>query len=407
MQRLGRKQVDVFVDRNDPLRASIGERGHQRITRLAASGVRELQPRMEAPPRSGNMHVAERRRDGFHDLVELAFHGHVVGHQHVGEPGAVIVIDRILAHRDAGDVTHGCGRLWAEIARVLAERTVRRERIAWRPAFHHDLRVGGHHDALAVRQRRHEPQRFAEHAARRAPVAFGVTQLRLGAHQHRWMVSDPECDRARLTTRPELAQVARVVARRIREPAHALRALQPAALNRRIVDPGLRIESRRMCRRQVGPWLQFVLGQCRNPREIGPGAREYNFLHRRLGARHDARIDAGGAAARIPLCGLTMVRDAERPCGQHPTRGEIRDDGESRGFTARAARARRDENRILTARIERVLESGELVKARDARRQCPHCFGVLREECPEIERHVPLSYWHDKWRVYNGERHGT
>ena len=300
------------------------------------------------------------------------------------------MIDRVAAHRDAGDVADRGRRLRAEKARVLAERTVGRKHVGRHPALDHEFGVGRHHDPLAVRDRRHEPQRLAEHAARGAPVTLRIAQLRLRAHQHRRVVADPEGDRTGLAARAEFLQVARIVARRIGKPAHALRAAQPAALDRGVVDPGVGIEGRRMRGRQVGSGFELVLGQRRNAPEIRRGAGQHELLHGRCVARDHLWVDAARAASRKPLCGPAMIRQAERRGRQRAARGQIRDHRDRAARTIRAERVAREQNRIFAARIERVLQRCQLVAARQPARQLPHRRALLRQECPQVAPHFVM-----------------
>ena len=258
-----REQVNVFVDGDDSLEPAVGQRRGKRVARFAARWILQLQVGMKATALCGHMHIDQRWRDAADQLEQLALHGHVVRHQHVGEPGAIVVIDRIVSHRDATDLEGRRLDLWPQVTGVFTEGTIRRVDIRRRKAFDHDFCVGRHHDPLAMKYRRHQPQGFTEHATRRAPVTLGIPQLRLCAEQHRRMVADPERNRTGFTLRPELAQIAGVMCRGIGKVAHAPRTLDPTALDRRVVDSGVGIVGRRMRRSQIRSGLEFVLGQDR------------------------------------------------------------------------------------------------------------------------------------------------
>src|SRR5688500_10160958 len=78
-------------------------------------------------------------------------------------------------------------------------------------ALDHDLGVGGHLEALAVGDARHEAHRLARDAARGAPVALGMGELRLRAEHYLRMMADPERERTALAARFPFRHVARVV----------------------------------------------------------------------------------------------------------------------------------------------------------------------------------------------------
>jgi hypothetical protein len=309
------------------------------------------------------------------------------------------VIDGIPAARDASDLDERRFAGRPEIAGVFAEGTVERRRIRLRPAFDDDLRVGWNEHALTVRDRRREPQRLADDTAGGAPVALRIAQLRLSAEQYGRVMADPERDGARFAALPELAQVARVVARRIRKPGHAPRPLYPAPLDRGVVDAGIGIERRGVRRRQVRTGLELVLRQHGQRRQIRGIALLHQFLHRRRGPRHEDGIDAVARAICEPAGGRAVIGNAERPGHDFAACREVRHDRCARRAAAHGRNVGGEKDRIAAARIELVLERRQLMARADLGVEAPcHC-PVSVEKGVEVHSgaSVRSSCSHDDW----------
>jgi hypothetical protein len=328
--------------------------------------------------------IGQRRRNRLAKLINLAFHRHVVGHQHVGQARAVVVVERVAAQGDAADLDERCRDLRAEVAGVLAERAVRRVLAGRGEALDHDLGVRRHQDVGAVRQRRHEPQRGAQHAARGAPVALRIVELRLRADHHGRVVSDPESHRARAAGRPVLPEVARVVRRRVREPRHLPGPLQPAALDRGVVHAGVGIARGRVRGGEVRAGLEFVLDERRQAGQIRLGAAQDALAYRRLARRDQHRRDRAGRPGGEPARGVPVVLEAERRGGQSPARGEVRDDGDGAHAAIRQARLAGAYDRESSGGVQTVLQRRELVA--DAHRLAELEYGgrVRGEEASQV-----------------------
>ena len=111
---------------------------------------------MESTAGHRYMNTAYRWRDRLHHAEDLAFHHHVVGYEHVGVTRPIVVIDRILAPRDARHLAHRRGHLGAHVAGVFAEGPIGLPHIGGGPPFDHDLCVSRHHDLVAMGNARHE-----------------------------------------------------------------------------------------------------------------------------------------------------------------------------------------------------------------------------------------------------------
>ena len=276
-----------------------------------------------------------------------------------------------------------------EIAGVLPEWPIGRINVRRRKSLDHDFSVRRDHDAFAMQHRRHHPQRLAEHAARRSPVALRIAQLRLSAEQRRGMMSDPESHRAWLPTRPELVQIAGVVCRGIGKIGHPMRRLHPAALDGRIVDSGIRIEGRRMRRREIRARFEFVLSQHREAREVGLGTMPDALLHRRVVLRDHDGVYAVRSASSEPRCRRAMVGDAERPGGQFPAGGEVGDDGDVGRATRDIPQSTGVQHGKPPVTIQFVLQGREPVARIDAGIEVPDCLRRIHEERPKIPHRTP------------------
>ena len=235
-----------------------------------------------------------------------------------------------------------------------------------------------------MHHRGYEPQRLTDHAAGRFPMAFRIAQLGLGTEQHGGMVPDPERHRTCFAAGVELAQVARVVRRGVREPGHLARTFHPATLDGGVVDPGVRVVGGRMRGRQVRTRLRLVLREHRQRSETCFLTAPHHLLDGRLLACDHDRRDRRTAAGRERSRDLPRVVDAERACGEPSTGREVGHHRDPRRRAVDTGDVTRDQHRMATAGIQLMLQRGQFMTRRHRARDLPDSRCVLGEELAQI-----------------------
>src|SRR5690606_26516767 len=113
--------------------------------------------------------------------------------------------------RKARNFDYRRGDLNANIAGIFREWAVCFEPVGRNPPPDDAFRIGGNHDLLAVRNRWRKAEGTSDCTAGRCPLARGIIKLCLCADVDGGMVADPNSDQRRLTARPVLLNVSRIV----------------------------------------------------------------------------------------------------------------------------------------------------------------------------------------------------
>ena len=166
------------------------------------------------------------------------------------------VEDRVIAVRDGVDLNHLAIGAGTVILRKLAERPLGLAHLRQDPAFDHDLRMGGHADLVGPAF-----DHFNRPAEQRTgDFHFVVIECRdrLGSQNAGGMYADHQRDLQRLASLFGHAEIMLGMPRQ-QQDADAVGAADLAAMDRDVLNAGLRIAGDQQRRRDIGPAVVFIV----------------------------------------------------------------------------------------------------------------------------------------------------